>query len=49
MTDKVVKLLQEAKPDIICVTGDLIDSGDKSIDVALDLMKKLMEIKNGII
>ena len=44
MTDKVVALLQEAKPDIICITGDLIDSRDKSPDVALNLAEKAMKI-----
>lgn len=44
MTDKVVKLLQEAKPDIICITGDLIDSRDKDAEVALNLVEKAMEI-----
>lgn len=44
MTGKVINLLQEAKPDIICITGDLIDLHDQNPDVALDLVEKAMEI-----
>lgn len=44
MADKVVSMLQEAKPDIICITGDLIDSRDKNVDVALSLVERIAGI-----
>ena len=44
MTDKVINLLRDAKPDIICITGDLMDSRDTNPDVALDFIEKAMEI-----
>ena len=44
MTDEVVALLEEAKPDIICITGDLIDSRSKNPDTALALVEKLVGI-----
>ena len=44
MTEDVLALLEEAKPDIICITGDLIDSRDSDPDAALNLAEKAMEI-----
>ena len=44
MTDEVICLLENAKPDIICITGDLIDSRDKSPNVALRFVEKAMKI-----
>ena len=44
MTDLVIEQLKDAKPDIICITGDLINSNDKNLDVALDFVKKAMGI-----
>ncbi len=44
MTDAVVEELKTAKPDMICITGDLIDSGDTSVETALDLAEAAVEI-----
>ena len=44
LTDKTIQLLREAKPDIICITGDLVDSSDTTLDVAFDFVEKAMEI-----
>ena len=44
MIDDVVALLKEAKPDIICITGDLIDSRSKNADAALELVEKIVGI-----
>lgn len=44
MTDSVIELLKEAKPDIICITGDLMDCRDKKPDVALAFVEKAMDI-----
>lgn len=44
MTDKVVKLLQEAKPDIICISGDLMHSKDKDPEIAWHFIEKAMGV-----
>lgn len=44
MSDLVLERLRSAKPDIICITGDLINSDDKNLDVALDFAGKATEI-----
>lgn len=40
----VVELLEQAKPDIICITGDLMDSRDISAEVALSFASKAVRI-----
>ena len=42
--DKLLDMLREAKPDIIAITGDLIDSRNTDIDIALQFTKDAMEI-----
>lgn len=42
--EKLVDMLQEAKPDIIAITGDIIDSRNTDIDIALQFTKAAMEI-----
>ena len=42
--DKVITILRDVKPDIIAVTGDLIDSYDTDTEIALRFMKKALEI-----
>ena len=44
LVDDVVKKLKSAEPDIICITGDLIDSGDSSVETALHLAEAVAEI-----
>lgn len=44
MTDKVIKLLQEAKPDIICISGDLIDAKNNNPEAAWDFAEKAMGV-----
>lgn len=41
---KLLDMLQEADPDIIAITGDIIDSRNTDIDVALQFTKDAMEI-----
>lgn len=42
--DAVVRAVQEYSPDIIAITGDLVDSKHINIDVSLELVRKLSEI-----
>ena len=42
--EKLLDMLREAKPDIIAITGDLIDSRNTDIDIALQFTKAAMEI-----
>ena len=41
---KLLDMLREADPDIIAITGDIIDSRNTDIDVALQFTKTAMEI-----
>lgn len=41
---KTVKLLQEAQPDIICITGDLVDSRRTDVQLALDFAAAAVQI-----
>lgn len=42
--EKLLDMLWEADPDIIAITGDIIDSRNTDIDVALQFTKTAMEI-----
>lgn len=42
--DKLIDLIKEEKPDIIAITGDLIDSSRTDVDVAIDFVKKAKSI-----
>ena len=42
--ESIVDGIKEEKPDIIAITGDLIDSSNTNVEVALDLVKGLVEI-----
>ena len=42
--EKLLDMLREAKPDIIAITGDLIDSRNTDIDIALRFTKAAREI-----
>lgn len=42
--EKLLKLLSESKPNIIVITGDLIDAGHTNIKVALDFVKEVVSI-----
>ena len=42
--EKLLDMLREAEPDIIAITGDIIDSRNTDIDVALQFTKDAMEI-----
>lgn len=41
---KLLQKIQKAEPDIIVITGDLIDSGRPDADIALDFARKAMDI-----
>jgi len=41
---KLLELLSESKPDIIVITGDLVDAGHTDIDVALDFAKGAVSV-----
>ena len=42
--EKLIAMLREAEPDIICITGDLIDSRHTDIEIALQFARAAMEI-----
>ena len=42
--DKLLNMLQEAKPDIIAITGDLIDSRNTDIEIALQFVEEAVKI-----
>lgn len=42
--EKLLAILREADPDIIAITGDIIDSRNTDIDIALRFTKAAMEI-----
>ena len=41
---KLLTMLQEANPDIIVITGDIVDSYNTDIDIALDFAEKAVNI-----
>ena len=41
--DYLLKKIEEQNPDIIVLTGDMVDSSDKSFDVFFDLAQKLVK------
>ncbi len=42
--EKIISLLREAEPDMIAVTGDLIDSRDTDLDIALRFVNEALKI-----
>ena len=42
--EKLLTMLRDADPDIIAITGDIIDSRNTNIDIALQFTKAAMEI-----
>ncbi len=42
--EKLIKMLKQNTPDVIAITGDVIDSRHTNIEVALDFAKKALEI-----
>lgn len=42
--EKLLSLIKSANPDIIALTGDIIDSRDTDVDIALDFVKNAVEI-----
>lgn len=42
--ENLIELLEEENPDLIVITGDLVDSRKTDIEVALDFAKEAMEI-----
>ena len=44
----LLNLLSESKPDIIAISGDLVDAQHTDIDTALPLSKKQIELRRFI-
>ena len=42
--EKLIKMLKQNNPDVIAITGDIIDSRHTNIEVALDFAEKAVEI-----
>lgn len=42
--DKLIKMLSSAEPDIIAITGDLIDSNNTDVDIALNFVGEAVKI-----
>lgn len=42
--EKLLNMLRESEPDIIAITGDIIDSRNTDIDIAIQFAKAAMEI-----
>ncbi|MGN1033334.1 MAG: metallophosphoesterase [Intestinibacter sp.] len=42
--EKLLKKISELNPDIVVVTGDLVDGENNNYDVALNFMKRLVEL-----
>lgn len=42
--NKIIEKIENLNPDIIFITGDLIDSNDTKIDVAMDLIQGIIDI-----
>lgn len=42
--ERLVKLLRESEPDIIVITGDMIDSRNTDLDVALEFAEEAVQI-----
>ena len=42
--EKLLDMLREAEPDIIAITGDIIDSRNTDVEIALEFTKAAMEI-----
>lgn len=44
LTKKIVEQIKNQKPNIIVITGDLIDSTKTNVDIAIDMIKEIIEI-----
>ena len=42
--EELIEIIREQKPDIIVITGDLVDSRNTDIDVAVSFAEKAVEI-----
>ena len=42
--EKLLAMLQEAEPDIVAITGDLIDSRNTNVEIALQFVQEAMKI-----
>lgn len=42
--EKLIELLEETEPDIITMTGDLIDSRNTDIEIAISFVKRAVEV-----
>ena len=44
LTKKLIEKIKNQKPNIIVITGDLIDSTKTNVDIAIDMIKEIIEI-----
>ena len=44
LTKKLIAEIKNQKPNIIVITGDLIDSTKTNVDIAIDMIKEIIEI-----
>ena len=42
--EKLLRLLRKSSPDVIAITGDIIDSSRTDVDVALDFVKEAVKV-----
>ena len=43
-SEKLLTMIREAKPDIIAITGDLIDSRNTNVDIALQFVQEAVKV-----
>ena len=44
LTNDLINKIKEQKPDIIVLTGDLIDSRNTKIDIAISFIKQIIDV-----
>ena len=42
--EKLIKMVEELTPDIICMTGDMLNRNEESLDVVENLVKQLSDM-----
>ena len=47
--DKLVKKVKKTEPDLIFITGDLIDSNRYNLDQSLELVKQIIDLSSHLL